>query len=90
MNNMDNQNMQNQVEAFRQMAQQQGMGGVAYIDANPPAALLRFKLKVAPPERRPEMIVNFALALEMMSQAFNLQTNKIINEEADNAANQAK
>jgi len=83
MNNMDNQNMQNQVEAFRQMAQQRGMAGVAYIDAYPASGSLRFKLKVAPPERRAEMIVNFALALEMMSQAFNLQTNKIINEEAD-------
>ena len=84
MNNMDNQQMQNQVEAFRQMSQQQGVGGVAYIDAYPASGSLRFKLKVAPPERRAEMIVNFAHALEMMSQAFNLQTNKIINEEADN------
>jgi len=84
MNNMDNQQMQNQVEAFRQMSQQQGMGGVAYIDAYPASGSLRFKLKVTPPERRAEMIANFALALEMMSQAFNLQTKKIINEEGEN------
>lgn len=84
MNNMHNQQMQNQVEAFRQMSQQQGMGGVAYIDAYPASGSLRFKLKVTPPERRAEMIANFALALEVMSQAFNLQTKKIINEEADN------
>jgi len=84
MNNMDNQQMQNQVEMFRQMSQQQGMSGVAYIDAYPASGSLRFKLKVAPPERRAEMIVNFALALEVMSQAFNLQTKKIINEEGEN------
>ncbi len=84
MNNMNNQNMQNQFETFRQAAQQQGMGGTAYIDVYPAGGFIRFKLKVTPPERRAEMITNFALALEMMSQAFNLQTNKIINEEANN------
>ena len=84
MNNINNQDMQNQFEAFREIAQQQGMGGVAYIDVYPASGSMRIKLKVAPPERRAEMIANFALALEMMSQAFNLKTNKIINEEDNN------
>ena len=84
MNNMDNQQMQNQVDMFRQMSQQQGVSGVAYIDIYPASGSLRYKLKVTPPERRAEMIANISLILEMMSQAFNLQTKKIINEEADN------
>ncbi len=84
MNNMSGQNMQNQFDAFRQAAQQQGMSGAAYIDVHPAGGSIRFKLKVTPPERRAEMITNFALALEMMSQAFNLETNKIINEETSN------
>ncbi|MFC1929466.1 hypothetical protein ACFLW6_01165 [Chloroflexota bacterium] len=84
MNNMGNQEMQNQVDMFRQMAQQQGVSGIAYIDVYPASGSMRFKLKVTPPERRAEMVANFALVLEMMSQAFNLQTKKIINEEADN------
>jgi hypothetical protein len=84
MNNMDNQQMQNQVDMFRQMSQQQGVSGVAYIDIYPASGSLRYKLKVTPPERRAEMIANISLVLEMMSQAFNLQTKKIINEEADN------
>jgi hypothetical protein len=83
-NNMDNQQMQNQVEMFRQMSQQQGVSGVAYIDVYPASGLLRYKLKVTPPERRAEMIGNISLILEMMSQAFNLQVKKIINEEANN------
>ena len=83
-NNMGNQDMQNQVDMFRQMAQQQGVSGIAYIDVYPASGSLRYKLKITPPERRAEMIANFALVLEMMSQAFNLKTNKIINEEADN------
>ena len=83
-NNMDNQQMQNQVDMFRQMSQQQGVSGVAYIDVYPASGSLRYKLKVTPPERRVEMIANLSLILEMMSQAFNLQTKKIINEEADN------
>jgi len=83
-NNMDNQQMQNQVDMFRQMSQQQGVSGVAYIDVYPASGSLRYKLKVTPPERRAEMIANLSLILEMMSQAFNLQTKKIINEEADN------
>ena len=83
-NNMDNQQMQNQVDMFRQMSQQQGVSGVAYIDVYPASGSLRYKLRVTPPERRAEMIANLSLILEMMSQAFNLQTKKIINEEADN------
>jgi len=84
MNNMDNQQMQNQVDMVRQMAQQQGVSGLSYIDIYPSSGSLRVKLKVSPPEKRAEMITNLALALEMMSQAFNLQTKKIINEEVDN------
>jgi len=84
MNNMDNQQMQNQVEMFRQMSQKQGVSGVAYIDVYPASGSLRYKLKVTPPERRAEMINNISLILEMMSQAFNLQVKKIINEEANN------
>jgi len=84
MNNMDNQQMQNQVDMFRQMSKQQGVSGVAYIDVYPASGSLRYKLKVTPPERRAEMIANISLVLEMMSQAFNLQTKKIINKEADN------
>jgi len=83
-NNMDNQQMQNQVDMFRQMSKQQGVSGVAYIDVYPASGSLRYKLKVTPPERRAEMIANISLILEMMSQAFNLQTKKIINKEADN------
>jgi len=84
MNNMGNQDMQNQVNMFRQMSQQQGVSGVAYIDVYPAIGSLRYKLKVTPPERKAEMIANISLVLEMMSQAFNLQTKKIINKEADN------
>ena len=51
---------------------------------NPASGSLRLKLKVTPPERRVELIVNLALMLEMISQGFNLQTKKIINKEADN------
>jgi len=43
MNNMDNQQMQNQVDMFRQMSQQQGVSGVAYIDVYPTSGSLRYK-----------------------------------------------
>ncbi|MFC1929506.1 hypothetical protein ACFLW6_01365 [Chloroflexota bacterium] len=72
---MNNQDMQNQFQIVRQMAQQKGISGVAYIDVHPTSGFLRFKLKVAALEQRAEMISNFALMLEMMSQAFNLQVN---------------
>jgi hypothetical protein len=81
---MNNQDMQNQFQQMRQIAQQRGIGGKAYIDAYPASGFIRFKLKVASPEQRAEIISNFALALEIMSQGFNLETKKIINKEADN------
>ena len=81
---MNNRDMQSQVEMVRQVAQQQGVSGVSYIDVYPSNGSLRVKIKVSPPEKRAEMITNFAAALEMVSQAFNLQTKKIINEEVNN------
>ena len=81
---MNSQDVQNQFQQMRQIAQQKGISGVAYIDVYPASGFLRFKLKVSSREQRTEMISNFALALEIMSQGFNLETKKIINKEADN------
>ena len=72
---MNSQDVQNQFQQMRQIAQQKGISGVAYIDVYPASGFLRFKLKVSSREQRTEMISNFALALEMMSQGFNLQVN---------------
>lgn len=69
----NNQDMQNQLQAVQQMAQQKGITGVAYIDVDPAAGFLRLKLRVVSPEQRAELTTNFALALEMMSKGFNLQ-----------------
>ncbi len=70
---MNNQDMQNQIQAFRQMAQEKGISGAAYIDIDPAGGFLRIKLKMASREQRADMISNLALALQMMSQGFNLQ-----------------
>ena len=69
---MKNQDKQNQFQQLRQMAQQKGISGSVYIDIYPASGYLRFKLNVASKEQRTEMISNFALSLQMMSQGFNL------------------
>jgi len=70
---MNNQNIQNQFELFKGMAQQQGISGVAYIDYNPANGFLRLKLKVTPPEYQSMMTSNFVSALAQCSQMFGLQ-----------------
>jgi hypothetical protein len=82
---MNDQDVQNQFQQMRQISQQRGISGAAYIDIYPASGFLRFKLKVSSPEQRAEMISNFALALEMMSQGFNLKVNTRTNtNEEDN------
>jgi hypothetical protein len=70
---MNNQNIQNQFELFKGMAQQQGISGVAYIDYNPANGFLRLKLKVTPPEYQSMLTSNFVNALAQFSQMFGLQ-----------------
>ncbi|HEX74761.1 MAG TPA: hypothetical protein G4N93_06420 [Dehalococcoidia bacterium] len=70
---MHNQNIQNQFELFKGMAQQQGISGVAYIDYNPANGFLRLKLKITPPEYQSILTSNFVNALAQFSQMFGLQ-----------------
>jgi hypothetical protein len=70
---MTNQNFQDQFELAKQMAQQKGISGVAYIDFDPANGFLRLKLKVTPPEYQSGLTSNFAQALGQISQMFGLQ-----------------
>jgi hypothetical protein len=70
---MTNPNFQEQFEATKQVAQQKGISGVAYIDFNPTNGFLRLKLNVTPPEYQSMLTSNFAQALAQISQMFGLQ-----------------
>ena len=70
---MINSNFQQQVEITKQMAQQKGINGVAYIDFNPAKGFLRLKLQVTPPEFQSMLTSNFVNALVQGSQMFGLQ-----------------
>ena len=70
---MINSNFQQQIEAGKQVAQQKGISGVAYIDFNPAKGFLRLKLKVTPPEFKSMLTSNFVKALVQGSQMFGLQ-----------------
>ena len=70
---MDNQNIQNQFELAKQMAQQSKIKGTVYIDFNPESGFLRLKLKVTPPEQQSMLTSSFAQVLAQASQMFGLQ-----------------
>ena len=70
---MDNQDIQNQSELAKQMAQKTGIKGTVYIDFNPDSGFLRLKLKVTPPEQQRMLTSNFVNALVQGSQMFGLQ-----------------
>ena len=70
---MTNQNFQDQSALFKQMAQQSGISGIAYIDYNPADGFLRLKLKVTPPEQQGMLTSSFAQVLAQVIQMFGLQ-----------------
>ena len=70
---MDNQDIQNQSELAKQMAQKTGIKGTVYIDFNPDSGFLRLKLKVTPPEQQRMLTSSFAQVLAQASQMFGLQ-----------------
>jgi len=71
----NNQPFDNQFQMFRQMAQQNGISGAAYIDVDPASGSLRMKLKVTPVEEQAKLIAAFAYVLTQVSQGFCLQVN---------------
>jgi len=72
---MYNRGFENQFEMAKQMAQQSGMSGAAYIDYDPANGFLRLKLKVTPPEYQAKLTSSFTYVLAQVSQAFGLQVN---------------
>jgi hypothetical protein len=72
---MNNQAFDNQLQMFGQMAQQSGISGAAYIDADPASGIMRVKLKVTPAEEQSRLIAAFAYVLSQVSQGFGLQVN---------------
>ena len=70
---MTNQSFENQFQLFKQMAQQSGISGTAYIDFNPATGFIRLKLKVTPSERQGMLTSSFAQVLVQVIQMFGLQ-----------------
>ena len=83
---MDNQEMQRQFQAAKQMAGQSGISGAVYLDVDPARGSLRMKFKVTPAEEQNKLVVSLAYVIAQMSQTFGLQVNtrEAKNEEANN------
>jgi hypothetical protein len=78
---MTNQHFGNQMESFKNMAQQSGVSGLAIIDSNPAEGILRVKLMVTPAESQIQMISSFACVLAQVGQMFGLQVKMHQNED---------
>ena len=72
---MDNQEMQRQFQAAKQMAGQSGISGVVYLDVDPARGSLRMKFKVTPVEEQNKLVSSLAYVIAQMSQTFGLQVN---------------
>ena len=83
---MDNQEMQRQFQAAKQMAGQSGLSGVVYLDVDPAKGSFRMRFKVTPVEEQSKLVSSFAYVIAQMSQAFGLQVNtrEAKNEEVNN------
>ena len=83
---MNNQEVQRQFQAAKQMAGQSGISGVVYLDVDPARGSLRVKFKVTPAEEQNKLVISLAYVINQMSQAFGLQviTREEKNEEANN------
>ncbi|MDO8716721.1 MAG: hypothetical protein Q7J73_07955 [Dehalococcoidales bacterium] len=82
----NNQEMQRQFQAAKQMAGQTGIGGAVYLDADPASGSLRLKFKVTPVEEQAKLVSSLAYVITQMSQSFGLQviTREAKNEEVNN------
>jgi len=72
---MNNQEMQRQFQAAKQMAAQTGINGVVYLDVDSAKGSLRMKFKVTPAEEQARLVSSLAYVIAQMSQAFGLQVN---------------
>ena len=83
---MDNQEMQRQFQAAKQMAGQSGISGVVYLDVDPDKGSFRMKFKVTPAEEQSKLVSGLAYVINQMSQALGLQviTRETKNEEVAN------
>jgi len=83
---MNNQEVQRQFQAAKQMAGQSGISGVVYLDVDPARGSLRVKFKVTPAEEQNKLVISLAYVVDQMSQAFGLQviTREEKNEEVNN------
>jgi len=83
---MNNQEIQRQFQAAKQMAGQSGISGVVYLDVDPARGSLRMKFKVTPVEEQNKLVSSLAYVIAQMSQTFGLQVNtrEAKNEEANN------
>ena len=83
---MNNQEVQRQFQAAKQMAGQSGISGVVYLDVDPARGSLRMKFKVTPVEEQNKLVSSLAYVIAQMSQTFGLQVNtrEAKNEEANN------
>ena len=83
---MNNQEVQRQFQAAKQMAGQSGISGVVYLDVDPAKGSFRIKFKVTPAEEQSKLVSSLANVIAQMSQAFGLQVNtrESKNEEVNN------
>jgi hypothetical protein len=73
---MNNPGFDEQMQPFRQMAEEKGITGSVYIDVDGTSGFLRVKLKVSPPQARVNLTSGFGTAVEMMAGGLGLQVNK--------------
>jgi len=83
---MNNQEIERQFQAAKQMASQTGISGAVYLDIDQARGSLRMKFKVTPIEEQNRLVVSLAFVIAQMSQAFGLQLNtrEAKNEEVNN------
>ena len=83
---MNNPEMERQLQAAKQMADQIGISGAVYLDIDPARGSLRMKFKVTPEEEQNKLVVSLAYVIAQMSQAIGLQVNtrEAKNEEVNN------
>ncbi len=73
---MNNPSFDQQMQPFRQMAQEKGITGSVFIDIDPAGGFFRVKLKVTPLEERANLTSGLGMVVEMMANGLGLQVNK--------------
>ena len=73
-------NVEQQAAQSKQQAAQSGLSGIAILDIHPTTGIMRLKINLVPPQKKGEVITNYAKVITMSLNSVNISVKTHIAE----------